>query len=458
MVSAQGKFVVVFTMMLFLVFLPRGICQNSPAGECSIYIDSNPAGAEVFLDSVQLGVQTPVRLDRLSAGYHLIRLEKEDLEGQKEITLQPNVIPRININLTTRLAVLVVTSEPAGAEVLIDEVPRGRTPFRYQAPGLRTYKISIRSIGYLPEYRDVELKELGTTEVHVLLQRYGEITIESKPSEAEIYIDEVFRGRTPQDFQLLEGKHAITLRRAGSYPFTQDVEIIADKPIQMKAELLLENGLLTVLGLPNGCGVSLDGTSMGKAPIQRQVVTVGPHWISYQADGYESLKEPIWISVDGRGETQITINPRIKTRWRALWRSMICPGIGQMYSEQPLKGVLFISASAFCITGTILLHYQTETAYENYQIAHDHYAEEVTPYGITAARQNMVAKHDILRKKIHNMNALLTATAVVWALNCFDQILFSSTPWKGAVQTTTRLSFQSAVSQDYIGAQVALHW
>jgi hypothetical protein len=458
MIFTLGKFVVMFTMMSLLVFLPRGNCQNPPADECSIFIDSNPSGAEVYLDSVRLDVRTPIRLDGLSEGYHVIRLEKEDLEGQKEITLQSNVIPRININLTTRLAVLVVTSEPAGAEVLIDEVPRGRTPFRYQAPGLRTYKIGVRSIGYLPEDREVELKDLGITEVHVLLQRYGEISIESKPSEAEIYIDEVFQGRTPQDFQLVQGKHTITLRRAGSYPFTQDIEIVADKPILMKAELLQERGLLTVLGLPIGCEVSLDGTSIGKAPVQRQVVTVGPHWLSYQAEGYEPLKEPIWISVDGQKETQITVNPRIKTRWRALWRSMICPGIGQMYSEQQFKGILFLSTSACCVAGTVLLHYQTRTAYDNYQIAHDRYAEEVTPFGIVAARQNMVNKHDILRKKVHNMNTLLTATAVVWVLNCIDQVLFSSTPWKGKVQTTTRLSFQETVNQTYVGAQLALHW
>jgi hypothetical protein len=379
--------------------------------------------------------------------------------------------------LTTKLAILLVTSEPEGAEVLIDDQPMGKTPFRFQASGLRTYRVGVRSIGYLPDSREVELKELGTTEVHVLLQRFGEIAIESNPAEAEIYIDEVFRGRTPQDFQLLEGKHTIMLRRAGKSPVSQQVEIVADEPLQVKVELLAENGTLTVLGLPKDCEVRLDGNPLGKAPIQRYIVSAGPHWLTYQADGYEPLKAPIWITVVGQDpcdpdnkahETKITINPRIKTRWNALWRSLICPGMGQIYSEQRLKGILFLSAGAFCIAGTFVLHYQMDTAYDNYQVAHDRYVEEVSPYGIAAARQNMIAKHDLLREKVHSVNNLMFATAAVWALNCLDQILFSSAPWQKSVQTSVRLSFNvgqdpcdpdnAAFNQIHIGAQLALHW
>ena len=113
---------------------------------------------------------------------------------------------------------------------------------------------------------------------------------------------------------------------------------------------------------------------------------------------------------------------------------------------------------ALCVSTTILLQYQMEDAEENYRIAHDHYIKEISPYAIDAARQNMIAKHDLYRDKIDRRNTLMITTATLWILGCLDQILFSPTPWKHKVQATTRLSFQSTIDQDHVGVQLALQW
>ena len=421
-------------------------------------MDSEPSGADVILDSAALGVQTPVRLDDLPEGYHIIRLRKGELEGEKEITLRSNVISRVVIPLVAKQTVLVITSEPAGAQVIIDGKPQGKTPFRFREAGLGSYRVGLRSIGYLPEERVVELTETGTTDLHVVLRRYGELRVISDPSEAEIYIDGEFQGRTPDDFRLAEGQHTVTLRRAGSREYSEEVDIAVGEPFDLKVTLIPENGELTVLGLPDGSEVSLDGDLLGTAPIDRVLVPSGPHWLHYRSEGFEPLKEPLWLAIQGRQETVVTITVQEKTRWNAIWRSLVFPGIGQMYSEQSLKGVAFLGLGALCVSGTVLFHYQVNDAKDNYEIAHDRYAKEISPHAIAAARENMVSKHSLMREKVDNRHVLILSTVGIWALNCIDQVLFSSTPWKGGVQATTRLTFRGKMDQGYIGGQFALEW
>ena len=113
---------------------------------------------------------------------------------------------------------------------------------------------------------------------------------------------------------------------------------------------------------------------------------------------------------------------------------------------------------ALCVSTTILLQYQTEDAEENYRIAHDQYIKEISPYAIDAARQNMIAKHDLYQQKVDRRNTLMITTATLWILSCLDQILFSPTPWKRKVHAITRLSFQGTINKDRVGVQLALQW
>ena len=429
-----------------------GVCDE----KCSIFIDSDPTGAEVILDTVRLGVVTPVKLEDIPPGFHIIRLQKGELEGEKRLTLQPSVISRIVVPLTTRQTFLLITSEPAGAQVIIDGKPRGQTPYQFQAATLTGYIVELQSIGYLPEKKTVELAESGTTELHVVLRQYGELFVTSDPSIAEIFINGEFSGRTPSEYRLPEGTHDVILKRAGSKDFVDSVDVVSGDIYRLAAKLIPENGELTIEGLPSGSSVSLDGDFLGYTPLVQKIVPSGPHWLDYRSEGFETMKEPLWISIKGQQETMVTLELQVKTRWNAIWRSTLFPGFGQIYSEQPLKGVSFLGVGALCIAGSVLYQYQVENAQENYRIAHDRYVKEVSPFAITAARETMVAKHDLLREKVDYRNMLVFSAAAVWALNVLDQVLFSTTPWRGGVKATTRISFHGKINERYAGAELSV--
>ncbi|MBN2534032.1 MAG: PEGA domain-containing protein [Spirochaetales bacterium] len=62
------------------------------------------------------------------------------------------------------------------------------------------------------------------------------ITIESEPGEADIYIDDEYRGKTNQTLELSEGKYLLTLTKTGFRPYR--IMVTVNKETTIKGELI----------------------------------------------------------------------------------------------------------------------------------------------------------------------------------------------------------------------------
>jgi serine/threonine protein kinase len=74
----------------------------------------------------------------------------------------------------------------------------------------------------------MELKPLGKT---------GGILDVSCYPQSTIYVDGIARGRTPKTVSLSEGRHFVILHRDGYEPFSQAVEVLPEKPVQLQVKL-----------------------------------------------------------------------------------------------------------------------------------------------------------------------------------------------------------------------------
>jgi hypothetical protein len=134
-----------------------------------IFISSQPPGADVFINGAKQSGQTPVSLPLAPGQYNLVlRLQGyEPYVGG--IQIKDNIQTQLNAVLTeksaTRVAWAQVTSNPKGAEILVDGNPTGQvTPARVQIPaGLHT--LVIRLNGYQPVRRPVQASEGSTVNI-----------------------------------------------------------------------------------------------------------------------------------------------------------------------------------------------------------------------------------------------------------------------------------------------------
>lgn len=118
---------------------------RQPSRELSV--DSQPSGAEVFLDGKPLG-RTPLRQVVVKGKADLLRVEKPDFLPE-EVHLRPED-REIGLNLEAAPFEVAVASEPPGAEVFLDGTSKGRAPLSVEVPGEGTHQLRLIMEGYQP--------------------------------------------------------------------------------------------------------------------------------------------------------------------------------------------------------------------------------------------------------------------------------------------------------------------
>ena len=139
-----------------------------------LYVNSHPAGADIFINGDKQSGQTPTNLPLAAGSYNLVlRLEGYDpYVGQVQV--KDNVQTTLDLELQPHAAAHVawaqVTSTPAGAEIFVDGTSSGVfAPARVQIPS-GTHTIGLRLQGYEFARRGIEASEGGTVLVNAKLQ------------------------------------------------------------------------------------------------------------------------------------------------------------------------------------------------------------------------------------------------------------------------------------------------
>ena len=139
-----------------------------------IFISTQPLGADVFINGAKQAGQTPVTLPLAPGQYNLVlRLSGyEPYSGNIQVT---EIQTQLNVSLTersaTRVAWAQVTSNPKGAEIIVDGNSTGQfTPARVQIPsGIHT--ITLKLEGYQLAKRTVQASEGGTVPISETLRQ-----------------------------------------------------------------------------------------------------------------------------------------------------------------------------------------------------------------------------------------------------------------------------------------------
>jgi formylglycine-generating enzyme required for sulfatase activity len=211
-----------------------------------VTFDSRPAGAVVRVDGDEVGT-TPVTVD-VGAGTRGVEMAlagyKPFRRSLEVVADEPQTVPLVT--LVPADGKLVLTSDPDGATVTVDDEYRGQTPLDLVlAPG-RQYEIGIAKAGYGSTDESVTVRSGETRELRLTLEpQYGEIEIRGEPSAAEILIDGEPRGPVNQTLRLIATPVEIEIRKEGyeSYRqtvtprpgFPQSIRVSLKTPAQVKA-------------------------------------------------------------------------------------------------------------------------------------------------------------------------------------------------------------------------------
>ncbi len=204
---------------------------------------------------------------------------------------------------------LMITVEPKTAQVYVDDRPKtvengevkmllpyGRHTYRVESPNYMT-EAGIVEI-------DTERQELNIS----LTSAKATLTVSCTDAEADIFINEAWKGRGSWTGQLDEGMYALEARKAGHRTVKQSLTLAKQeqKSLTLNAPEPIY-GKLNLDSSPGNCEVYLDGTKIGKSPDIFSNILVGSHTLELRKDGYESQSRQINIEENKITEFEMTL-------------------------------------------------------------------------------------------------------------------------------------------------------
>ena len=280
------------------------------AGSLSAYVQvdftCSQEEASVFIDG-QLRGKTPLVLrgSEIEVGRrHHLRFAKDGFE-ESDMFFTARDGDRLvkHAELAPLKGLLLVTTEPAGAEISKDGYSLGTTPRLVTSLNARdVHTLVIRKAGY--QDRKLEVRFNGRRPlVHnvSLVLDSGVLKIGSAPDGAEVTVNGVARGRTPATVTgIPKGRVSVAVRKDGYKPFVREIPVNAGDEQNIFAELAPLPGALSITSVPEGARVYIDGEFRGKSPVSATDLAPRLYRVRAELDGYSAEEAMLDVGI---GET-----------------------------------------------------------------------------------------------------------------------------------------------------------
>ncbi len=226
-----------------------------------VLVESVPPGADVIIGGVSKG-NTPLLLTDLPLGSykiefnsptHLPRTLSADLVDRKPV--------HVVADLVSNTAKLVVTSEPAGAEIRINGIAVGTTPATIEDVVSGETDIKISKRGYAPFSQRLTLEATRSYRFNPQLEALPSgLTVMSTPEGAEVTIDNKPVGTTPLTLtNLKEGAHQIEVSLPGYETASKNLYLEPALNDRVEFPLVKNSGSLMLTTEPANVKVYVDG-------------------------------------------------------------------------------------------------------------------------------------------------------------------------------------------------------
>ncbi len=285
-----------------------------------LFVRSVPEGAAVLVDGEAIG-KTPVTDYLIEAGRYSVGLEAGRYISQStDIEIEgKDLAHQMSVELKPAWSDISMSSEPPGATILVDNEPQGYTPKSVEVmQGERLLILSFEGYKNWQQKLSVEANQSLTLPMVRLEPLDGVVRIQSEPSQANVMVDDVFRGQTPLSLSLKpKQRYQLNLFKPGYLAAKKDFRIISgsQQSYIIKLEPIVAD--IRVVGYPADAKVFIDNQYVGTAnqvfslPTEKQMLEI-------RKEGYVSYQT--YITPRQGLEQQVKV--RLKTLEQAKWEAV----------------------------------------------------------------------------------------------------------------------------------------
>jgi len=218
-----------------------GNSQPTPA-EATLAIDSDPRGADVYLDGRFQGT-TPLRATS-QPGRRTVRIELDGYRTfETTLRLSPGESRRVSADLerVPTTGTLRFESNPDGADVFVDGRFEGTTPIAAREFQSGTYQVTFERSGYTSERRNVTVRRGESQTVSVRLSPLlGALRVNANVGGAQVFLDgravgQIRSGSGVLEVESLEpGEYQLTLVAPGYETVVVGVSVRAGETSEVR--------------------------------------------------------------------------------------------------------------------------------------------------------------------------------------------------------------------------------
>ena len=270
-----------------------------------LIINSEPQGAEVWLNNESTGEVTPFRR-KLAIGdevpYRLSLPLYHDEAGMVTVD-QPR--KELQFALRPAFGSVTVTSTPSGASVFLDEKQVGQTPLTLDRIASGSHSLRLQAPQYAVERRNVSVADGQTANVAVTLAaRFAEITVQA-PQGAVVTVDGDRKGSGTLSWRQGEGLCDIVVSMEGHRDARRQLEVVAGRAQTVQLTPQPIYGSASVDSDPMDAEIWIDGKQYGVTPNVVERLLVGSHTLVLKKSGCADLQQQ--FSVEEGKEASLSV-------------------------------------------------------------------------------------------------------------------------------------------------------
>ena len=202
----------------------------------------------------------------------------------------------------------------AGARVFIDGKEVEGTPAAEVEVSSGRHAVEIRAEKYQDLLKEIEVEGCGIHQKfdYALIPAWSDITIDSIPGKATVWVDGKPAGSTPLTLELLAGAHEIELKAERFKPWRTRLAVAANRPqVLDPVHLQPADGILTVQTNPSGANIMLSNTFAGQTPTKLTLSANTTHLIQLSKAGYETENREVRVNSAVSETLSVNLKPKL---------------------------------------------------------------------------------------------------------------------------------------------------
>lgn len=264
-----------------------------------VNVTSQPSGASVIVDGNDRGT-TPVTLFDLEPGRHHIKYRMAgyyEADRFVDTTTEGPFIEK-NVVLSEKKGILLIKSEPQGANIIIDGVTVGQTPRLITHLAAKdTYSVKLRKAGYQDQVIQVRFDgRRPQVREETLVLASGTVHVMSDPPGANILLNGISKGVTPVLVKdVPKGRAVVKFSLDGFEEEVRELVINAGDIQTLSVPMKGLPGTLRLSSLPEGARFYVNDESKGRGPLAIPGLKPGEYVVRAEMDGYATITKTISI-------------------------------------------------------------------------------------------------------------------------------------------------------------------